>query len=194
LAIASIKRPGGLRGKLHWTVALPLLTLLLLLLPAHRATAQSSPVQGSDAKLVSAYEVRLVEAINDVREDHGLRRLRLARGLMRSSGSHSLQMANRGYFSHSSWNGTSFFTRIKSYFSCAHARYFSAGENMLWARPRIGPRQIVKRWLASPRHRAVLLTRQWRLLGVGVVKTPHGPGVFQGRAVLLVTADFVVKR
>jgi uncharacterized protein YkwD len=181
-------------GKLHWAVVLPLLVLLLFLFPAHRARAQSSPVMATKPTVMSDFRTDLVKAINDVRQKKGLRRLRLARGLMRSAGSHSLQMANKGYFSHSSWNGASFFSRIKTYFSCAGAHYFSAGENLLWSGPRIGPRTVVKRWLRSPAHRAVLLSRQWRLLGVGAVKTKHAPGIFQGRTVVLITADFAVKR
>lgn len=32
------------------------------------------------------------------------------------------------------------------------------------------------------------------VLGVGVVRSTHGPGVYAGNPVLLVTADFAVRR
>jgi uncharacterized protein YkwD len=157
---------------------------------------RSTPgIHASNTSAAHPYRDRpLAAAINVTRKHYGLRSLRPVPGLMLSSGKHSLQMACRGYFSHSSVNGASFITRVKSVYGSGASSYFSAGENLLWAQPRVTPRQVVKRWLASPGHRQVLLSPLWRVFGVGVVSSTHGAGVFAGRAVLLVTADFAVKR
>jgi uncharacterized protein YkwD len=141
---------------------------------------------------MTRFEQQLAVSITAARKEHGRRALELVPGLMRSAGKHSLQMACNGYFAHASPNGASFFSRVKSFYGGA-SHSFSAGENLLWARPRVSPRQTVKRWLASPGHREVLLSPRWRVFGVGVVSSAHGTGIFAGRRVLLVTADFAVK-
>lgn len=172
-------------------LALALFVAALSLAQSDLAGAQTKAVKKSTVTNMTGYEKQLAVAINATRKQHGLRALKLAPGLMRSAGKHSLQMAFKGYFAHTSPNGVSFYTRVKSYYGGGDLK---AGENLLWVQPRVKPRQIVKRWLASPGHRQVLLSRQWKVFGVGVVRSTHGAGVFAGRRVLLVTADFAVKR
>ena len=182
----------------------PTVTLLATLLIAVLALAQGN-VAGSQTKsaksakkssvtVMTGYEKQLAAAMNAVRRQYGLRPLKLVPGLMRSADKHSLQMACNGYFAHSSPNGASFITRVKRFYGSAGSSYYSAGENILWAQPRVKPRGIVARWLASPGHRAVLLSSHWRVFGIGVVSSTHGAGVFGGHAVMLVTADFAIKR
>ena len=36
-------------------------------------------------------------------------------------------------------------------------------------------REVVARWLASPKHRASLLSKSYQRLGAGVGVDPHGP-------------------
>jgi uncharacterized protein YkwD len=180
-------------GSFRAAISLALLVAVLSLTQSAAAGAQTKVVKRSSVTTMTRYEEQLATAINTTRERHGLRTLRLVPGLMRSAGKHSLQMACEGYFAHSSPNGASFFARVKSYYG-GNSSYFSAGENLLWAQPRATPRQVVKRWLASPSHRQVMLSPQWRVFGIGAVSSTHGAGVFAGRRVLLVTADFAVVR
>ena len=130
---------------------------VLLAAPGAVARSQTKPAGKTSVIDMTRYETQLAAAINAARTRYGLRSLRLVPGLMRSAGKHSLQMAFKGYFAHSSPNGASFVTRVKSFYGGAASSYFSAGENLLWAQPRVTPRQVVKRWLASPEHRQVLL-------------------------------------
>jgi len=185
---------GHAHGRRRLPIALALLIAVLSLAQGDVAASQTNSTKRSPVTVMSCYEKQVVAAVNNTRMQYGLRSLRLVPGLMRSAGSHSLQMAVKGYFAHSSPNGASFFTRVKSFYGGGSPRYFSAGENLLWTDPHVGPSEVVRRWLASPEHRRVLLSPVWTVLGVGVVSSPHGPGVFQGRAVTLVTADFAVKR
>jgi uncharacterized protein YkwD len=193
--VASKKRTGHNPGSFRLAIVLAL-ALLITLLSAQDAVArsQAKPAKSTSITVMSRYEKQLAAAINTVRKHHGVRSLKLVPGLMRSAGKHSLQMACQGYFAHSSPNGASFTTRVKSFYSAGGSSYFLAGENLLWAQPQATPLQVVKRWLASPGHRRVLLSRQWRVFGVGVVSSTHGAGIFAGHRVLLVTADFAVKR
>jgi uncharacterized protein YkwD len=49
-------------------------------------------------------------------------------------------------------------------------------------------------WLNSPKHRKTMLRTRWREVGVGAVQAGSAPGVFGGREVTIVTADFGVRR
>ncbi len=177
-------------------IALALALLVAILSTAQGAVArsQAASTKKPSVTAMNRYEKQLAAAINATRKRHGLRALKLRAGLMRSADKHSLQMAVNGYFAHSSPNGASFFSRVRNFYGGSHPRYFAAGENILWAQPRATPRGVVKRWLASPEHRRVMLSSHWRVFGVGVVRSIHGAGIYGGHTVVLVTADFAVKR
>jgi uncharacterized protein YkwD len=50
----------------------------------------------------------------------------------------------------------------------------AVGENLAWGQGGLGsPRATVAEWLRSPAHRQILLTSQWRDLGVSLVRAPH---------------------
>lgn len=169
---------------------------LLPLVSAARGVTASSRTQAAVQNRIGVapnFEARLATSINVVRKRHGLRCLRLVPELVRSSDSHSLQMARGGFFAHESRNGSSFNARIQRFYGSRGYRYWSAGENLFWAGRSIKPNQIVARWLASPQHRAILLSSRWRVMGVGVVQSAHGSGVFRGRAVVVITTDFAVR-
>jgi uncharacterized protein YkwD len=128
--------------------------------------------------------------INAVREQHGLRTLRLVRPLNRAATGHSVEMGTRGYFSHDSADGTSFWRRVGRYYPSSGYRYWSVGENLLWSSGTLTPEAAVTMWMNSPPHRKNLLDRDWRQIGLSVKQFTSAPGVFQGLAVTIVTADF----
>jgi uncharacterized protein YkwD len=180
------------------TAALLALAFALALVPGAQGAATGSRATRARRAVVTVmavgYETRLATAINDTRRRYGLARLRLAPELMRAAANHSLQMASKGFFSHYSASGASFRERVKSWFGTGTYSNVAAGEDLFWARSRIAPSKIVSCWLASPPHRAVLLSPRWRALGVGVVHVSRSPGVFRDQDVLVVTADFAGKR
>jgi uncharacterized protein YkwD len=53
---------------------------------------------------------------------------------------------------------------------------------------------VVRIWLASPAHRAVLLTPAWRELGVGVVRAERATGVYASQDVYVVAVEFGARR
>jgi uncharacterized protein YkwD len=87
-------------------------------------------------------------------------------------------MVTRGYFAHGD-----FARRIRRF----GAGGLTVGEDLGWSvDDGAATRRIVGMWLASPSHRAVLLRRDFRLIGLGVVRGP-----FEGRSSCVVaTADF----
>ena len=56
------------------------------------------------------------------------------------------------------------------------ARSWTVGENLAWGSgTRSTPREIVNAWMKSPGHRANILQRRFREIGIGVVfEAPHG--------------------
>jgi uncharacterized protein YkwD len=103
-------------------------------------------------------------------------------------------MARLGYFSHDSADGSAFWRRVQHYYGSAGRRYWSVGENLLWASPDVDAAGSLKMWMGSPEHRANLLKGEWREIGLAVVHVPSAPGVFRGLEVTIVTADFGVRR
>jgi uncharacterized protein YkwD len=99
-------------------------------------------------------------------------------------------MEQKGYFSHDSANGSSFFKRIASFYTYRGYNSWSAGENLLWSTPDISPAGALRLWMNSPEHRANLLNRRWREIGLGAVHAASAPGVYGGDEVTIVTADF----
>jgi uncharacterized protein YkwD len=138
-------------------------------------------------------EDSLVTAINELRQQHGLSALRLNPELAEAARVHSLSMAERGYFEHSSPAGSPFWYRIQSKYSAHHRRYWRVGENLAWASPSMSAQLAIQLWMNSPPHRSVLLRPGWREIGVGGVHVRPGPGVYRGLPATIVTADFGVR-
>ena len=76
-------------------------------------------------------------------------------------------MAQRGFFSHESANGSAFWQRIKRYYPLQGAHYWAVGENLLWSSPDVDAADALDMWLNSPPHRKNLLTARWREVGLG---------------------------
>jgi uncharacterized protein YkwD len=131
---------------------------------------------------LNSYEKQLVSLLNKQRAKHGLCELRLNAKLIDSARGHSTQMAQYDYFGHESQDpqGESWSSRIVRYgYSRQGYSYWKAGENIYWgAQLYSSPVACVDAWMHSPAHRAVVLTRNFRDLGVGAYKSESG---FQGQ-------------
>jgi len=139
-------------------------------------------------------ETGVLANVNALRRSHGLAELRLSLQLSSAARQHSVEMAARGYFSHTSANGTSFDKRIARFYPMGGRRYWSVGENLLWSSPDVDAAGALQMWLNSPEHRANMLTARWREIGLSAVHSTSAPGTFGGVQVTIVTADFGVRR
>ena len=139
-------------------------------------------------------EQSVLAQLNALRRQHGLVSLRISFDLAAAARQHSAEMASRGYFGHNSASGLSFDRRIARFYPMSNHRYWSVGENLLWSSRELNAAAALNIWLNSPKHRKTMLMTRWREVGVGAVQVGSAPGVFGGREVTIVTADFGVRR
>jgi uncharacterized protein YkwD len=107
---------------------------------------------------------------NEIRAERGLPLLKENARLREAALGHSDDMVSRGFFEHTTPNGVTMLQRIRA------ARYTSprfgwaVGENLAWGTGSLAtPRAIMKAWMASPGHRANVVKRAYREIGIGVV-------------------------
>jgi uncharacterized protein YkwD len=147
-----------------------LLAILLLGLPSTSASAACS---AADATASQASRRALVRAtlcvLNAQRARRDLPRLRLNRKLSTAARRHSRAMVSGKFFSHDSADGSSFLDRIRRTGYLSGASSWSVGENIAYGSgDRSSPRSIGRAWMNSPPHRANILSRSFREIGIGV--------------------------
>ena len=162
--------------------------VLAALIPA----AGSATPRGAQVSL-SPLESDVLVDINAFRRAHHLQPLRLNVSLNAAAREHTQQMAADGYFAHTSADGSAFWRRIQSFYPSSTWAYWSVGENLLWSSPDVTPQRALDLWLASPEHRANLMSPRWREIGVAAVHMTAAPGVYDGLDVTIVTTDFGVR-
>jgi uncharacterized protein YkwD len=169
--------------------------VVLALVALAAAGRGPAPAQGAGGKsqarvlAANAVEAPTRAQLNAVRRAHGLRPVKFSSELAQAARAHAASMGARGYFSHDSADGTPFSKRLARFYARS-ARHFVVGESLYWRSPNAPPADVVARWLASPPHRAILLDPAWREIGLEAVRVPSAPGIFGGRAVTIVVADF----
>jgi uncharacterized protein YkwD len=165
-----------------------LAVLALLAAGSSGATAATAPTTTIAA--ANELEAQVLDAMNAVRRFHGLAPLRLAKPLAAAADLHSRTMGRFGFFSHDSRDGSDFSQRVKRFYGPGRNGGWAVGENLLWASPTIGAAAAVRMWMGSPGHRKNMLNPRWREIGLSAVSVSKAPGVFGGRDVTIVTADF----
>jgi uncharacterized protein YkwD len=162
--------------------ATALVLALALLLVAVPAASAAGACSSANASVKTASKRSLVRAtlcvLNAERAKHHLRPLRLNRKLAAAARGHSGAMASRHFFSHDSLNGASFLDRIRRAGYLRGARSWAVGENIAWGSGRLStPRAIGRAWMNSPGHRANILSRSFRAIGIGIAAgAPTGGG------------------
>jgi uncharacterized protein YkwD len=177
--------PYSLRRPL--ALALCLLACAIVVAPAASRPSRAHARLGG---LESAVLVKL----NKIRARHGLKPLRLNTKLSDAAAQHSVEMGSDGYFEHTSFDGTPFWKRIGRFYSAIRGGYWSVGENILWSTGTLDPSAAVADWMASPSHRANILSRRWHEIGVAAARFDSAGGIYDGQSVMILTTDFGVRR
>ena len=104
-------------------------------------------------------ERSVIRKLNAIRHASGLRKLRASRGLARAADAKSRSIAATGDFSHGAMG-----PRVRRY-----VRARSVGETLAQVPLPVSGNAgaIVGAWMASPSHRATLLSGHFRRVGVG---------------------------
>jgi uncharacterized protein YkwD len=148
------------------------------------ATLFAQPVIGTATAKprLDGRERAIVRAINRQRSKHGLSNLKPSRRLARAADFHSWEMLDADYFAHESRDGGSFAERVRRY-----ADHRAIGETlaMLGGCGPKAARRVVRMWMNSPGHRAILLSSSFKKVGLG-----RRTGDLGGSRACLVTADF----
>lgn len=129
----------------------------------------------------STSEQQVLVLLNQVRQQNGLASLNFSAPLRNAARAHSSDMLARKFFDHDSPTET---------WDARIGRFLKApliGENLAMGSGAYStPASIVKQWMQSPPHRAIILTAGFHRVGLGLAS-----GTFQGTpGIVMVTADF----
>lgn len=120
--------------------------------------------------------------VNRIRTQRRLPRLRPERRLDGFAQGFARRMVRQGFFDHDVPGGPTFSQRARASAYARAARRMAMGENLAWGTGDWAtPAAIVDSWMGSPGHRANILSRDFRDIGVGVVAGvpeaggPRGP-------------------
>jgi uncharacterized protein YkwD len=165
----------------------------LAVLVATAFVADSTLASSRSETSLQTLNREVLASVNRFRAAHGLAALHESPALDRSARRHSLEMGRLGYFGHSSADGMQFWQRIRHFYPAHGYSYWAVGENLVWASPSLSAGGAMKLWISSPPHRANMLSRRWRQMGVSAVGVVRAPGVYGRRHVVIVTTDFGVR-
>ena len=134
-----------------------------LAVPAQALACANENVNPNDVSLATSKQATVC-LLNDIRRHHGLRPFHLNRRLSLASQRHTNSMTAHKYFAHGDFVG-----RIRNARYLSGARGWTVGENIAWGSfDWASPASIVDSWMHSPPHRANILNRTFREIGIGV--------------------------
>ena len=145
------------------------IVLCCVVLVAAAGWAAGSAQPAAASVRLTAPEKAMLVLINHARASRGLHTLRVVTALERASRSHSRDMLKRDYFSHSSYSGASYSARLLSFgYSRSGCTCWKVGEIIGWGHGSAAAAgSVFRHWMKSRVHRAVILQRSFRDVGVG---------------------------
>ena len=168
---------------------------LLLGLVVAVGASLASPAVAADAapaatERLQALDQQVLAALNRVRVDRGLRPLVISDALQGAAVAHSRAMLEKGFFAHDSPSGVPFVARVRGFYRSAGYNSWAVGENLIYNTEEITADIAIAAWLASPGHRANMLSPAWREVGIGSLYAASAGGPFSGDPTWVVTMDF----
>ena len=120
----------------------------------------------------SAVERRAFEQTNEVRIKNGLPALEWDGDVCRMARTHSENMSRLNFFSHVTPDGLRLRDRARA---AGILTYTVLGENIAYNQGYEDPGAFaVERWMASPKHRANILSAEFRAMAIGTYIAPDG--------------------
>jgi uncharacterized protein YkwD len=156
--------------------------------PAACANADLVPTAGN----LDAIRAAILCLHNQIRARNGLPTLKSNAKLRRAAEGHSAEMVARRYFDHTSPTGSTMVDRILASGYVRADQGWLLGENLEWGTGSLStPRGALDAWMNSAGHRANILKRGYRHMGVGITL---GIPVSGGGTGATITVDFGVRR
>jgi uncharacterized protein YkwD len=107
---------------------------------------------------------------NQIRAQRGLPALRENARLRKAAVGHSSNMVSRRFFEHTTPAGATMVDRIRAARYVPRNAAWALGENLAWGTGSLAtPRGIMRAWMNSPGHKANIVKRAYREIGIGVV-------------------------
>ncbi len=133
----------------------------------------------------STIELSILKDINIERAKVGVPALSADGGLTTVARRHSADMINRDYFSHTTPGGTTAAQRMSLVCGAGYM-----GEVLQWGtQSYTAPAAVVHSWMSSATHRSIILSKDFRFVGVG-----RASGTYKGTTnVAMVTADLCTR-
>jgi len=155
-------------------VAAAIAAAAVLAAPATSA-AQGAACSQTTLTAAAASEATVRDAVrclvNATRAQHGLPALNESGRLTAAADRHGADMVRRGYFAHVSPGGHDVTDRVRETGYLAGGGEWALGEDIGWGTAQLGsPAAIVQSWMSSPPHRAVILSRRFSEVGVGLAR------------------------
>ncbi len=162
--MTAITRAPGLRRLTSLTIAAVL--GLAVLAPAAGATT-AAPVS---AAAITAAEQAMVVALNADRAALGLVPVQVDARLMAIARARSVDMATKGYFSHTQPDGRNVFNIL----TAQAVSWYNAGEIIAVNNyPMDSTASVANRqWMNSPGHKAIIISKDFNYVGVGLALDP----------------------
>lgn len=134
------------------------------------------PATASATLTLTAKEKKVVALVNKIRADRGLAKLSVKPCLVRAARNHSREMGAEQYFAHASADGETFGARLIRFgYKRAGFSFWKVGENIAYGSGLYSaPEVVVDNWMHSKAHRAVILTKCFRNIGIGVTRCDDG--------------------
>ena len=143
-----------------------------LALPAQALACAHANDNPNDIPLAQAKRATVC-LLNDVRRSHHLRAFHLNSRLSLASQRHTNEMVSRRFFAHGDFVGR---IRAAHYLTGTHG--WTVGENIAWGSwDYATPKETVSGWMHSPPHRANILNRSFREIGIGITRGAPATGM-----------------
>ena len=139
------------------------LSVSLIAMPSTATAATSSGARVQVRSISPSYDAQILYWTNVARRQHGLRALKAGPCVDRFAENWTSRMAARGFFSHQ---------RLRPVLRRCHRH--TAGENIARSSGSWSAYQVVQAWMHSPGHRANILNRRYKALGVSAWRSRSG--------------------
>lgn len=138
----------------------------------------------------SALRAATLCLLNQERSKRGLKALARNPQLEKAAQNYTRAMVREGFFDHVGPGGSTLLSRVRRGTRYLKgARRYALGENIAWGSSTYAtPQETVQSWMESAGHRANILNRKFKHIGVGVVA--GAPEDAQGMPASTFTTDF----